>query len=56
VTDNQSVWLRRLALLVIAALAGLAYAWQLGRDPLEPYYAPAVRSMAGAGIIRRSHG
>jgi 4-amino-4-deoxy-L-arabinose transferase-like glycosyltransferase len=34
--------------LLIAALAGLAYAWQLGRDPLEPYYAAAVRSMAGS--------
>jgi 4-amino-4-deoxy-L-arabinose transferase-like glycosyltransferase len=50
VADNQPipVWLRRSALLVIAALAGLAYAWQLGRDPLEPYYAAAVRSMAGS--------
>lgn len=41
-------WGRRCALLIIAALAGLAYAWQLDRDPLEPYYAAAVRSMAGS--------
>jgi 4-amino-4-deoxy-L-arabinose transferase-like glycosyltransferase len=41
-------WLRRVALVAIAALAGLSYAWQLGRDPLEPYYAAAVRSMAGS--------
>ena len=46
--EPGSVWLRRSALLVIAALAGLAYAWQLGRDPLEPYYAAAVRAMAGS--------
>jgi 4-amino-4-deoxy-L-arabinose transferase-like glycosyltransferase len=39
-------WTRRLALLVIAALAGLSYAWALNRDPLEPYYAAAVRSMS----------
>src|ERR1700761_3390911 len=37
---------RRLALLVIAGLAALSYSWVLGRDPLEPYYAAAVRSMA----------
>ena len=34
------------AALVIAALAGLSYAWALGRDPLEIYYAAAVRSMS----------
>lgn len=38
--------LRRSALLLIAALAGLSYAWALGRDPLEYYYAAAVRSMS----------
>ena len=38
--------LRRPALLFIAGLAGLCYAWALGRDPLEPYYAAAVRSMS----------
>jgi 4-amino-4-deoxy-L-arabinose transferase-like glycosyltransferase len=41
-----AAWPRRVALLVIAALAGLSYAWALGRDPLEPYYAAAVRSMS----------
>jgi 4-amino-4-deoxy-L-arabinose transferase-like glycosyltransferase len=40
------VWLRRPALVLIAALAGLSYAWALGQDPLEPYYAAAVRSMS----------
>jgi 4-amino-4-deoxy-L-arabinose transferase-like glycosyltransferase len=39
-------WRRWAALLVIAALAGLSYAWALGRDPLEIYYAAAVRSMS----------
>ena len=39
-------WRRWSALLVIAALAGLSYAWALGRDPLEIYYAAAVRSMS----------
>jgi 4-amino-4-deoxy-L-arabinose transferase-like glycosyltransferase len=39
-------WLRRTALLLIAALAGLSYAWALGQDPLEPYYEAAVRSMS----------
>ena len=36
------------ALAVIAVLAGLSYAWGISRDPLEPYYAAAVRSMAGS--------
>jgi hypothetical protein len=39
-------WLRRPALALIAGLAGLSYAWALGQDPLEPYYAAAVRSMS----------
>jgi 4-amino-4-deoxy-L-arabinose transferase-like glycosyltransferase len=39
-------WLRRCALGLTAALAGLSYAWALGQDPLEPYYAAAVRSMS----------
>ncbi|MGH3398912.1 MAG: ArnT family glycosyltransferase, partial [Streptosporangiaceae bacterium] len=39
-------WRRWSALLAIAALAGLSYAWALGRDPLEIYYAAAVRSMS----------
>jgi 4-amino-4-deoxy-L-arabinose transferase-like glycosyltransferase len=40
------VWRRRLALLVIAALAGLSYAWAMKTDPLEIYYAAGVRSMS----------
>jgi 4-amino-4-deoxy-L-arabinose transferase-like glycosyltransferase len=43
---RDTPWPRRGALLVIAGLAGLSYAWALGRDPLEPYYAAAVRSMS----------
>jgi len=39
-------WLRRTAVLVIAAAAGLAYGWQANRDTLEIYYAAAVRSMS----------
>jgi 4-amino-4-deoxy-L-arabinose transferase-like glycosyltransferase len=41
-------WLRRSAVVTTAALAGLSYAWELGQDPLEPYYAAAVRSMSGS--------
>jgi 4-amino-4-deoxy-L-arabinose transferase-like glycosyltransferase len=37
---------RRVVLLVIAAVAGLSYGWALSRDPLEPYYEAAVRSMS----------
>jgi 4-amino-4-deoxy-L-arabinose transferase-like glycosyltransferase len=33
-------------LTVIAGLAGLAYAWEIDRDPLEPYYEASVRSMS----------
>ena len=43
---RSSPWLPRAVLLVIAALAGLSYAWAISRDPLEPYYAAAVRSMS----------
>jgi 4-amino-4-deoxy-L-arabinose transferase-like glycosyltransferase len=32
--------------LLAAGLAALSYAWALGADPLEPYYAAAVRSMS----------
>jgi 4-amino-4-deoxy-L-arabinose transferase-like glycosyltransferase len=46
--DPGPGWPRRAAVALIAALAGLSYAWQLGRDPLEPYYAAAVRSMSGS--------
>jgi 4-amino-4-deoxy-L-arabinose transferase-like glycosyltransferase len=35
-------------LTLIAALAAVACAWAMDRDPLEPYYAAAVRSMAGS--------
>lgn len=39
----------RLALLVaLAALAALSYSWGISRDPVEGYYAAAVRSMAGS--------
>ncbi len=37
---------RRLALSAIAALAGLLYAWAMGQDTLEYYYAAADRSMS----------
>jgi 4-amino-4-deoxy-L-arabinose transferase-like glycosyltransferase len=43
---SQQVWLRRLALTAIAALAGLFYAWAMGQDTLEYYYAAADRSMS----------
>ena len=43
---SERVWLRRLALIAIAALAGLLYAWAMGRDTLEYYYAAADRSMS----------
>ena len=43
---SESAWPRRAALLLVAALAGLSYAWALSQDPLEPYYAAAVRSMS----------
>jgi 4-amino-4-deoxy-L-arabinose transferase-like glycosyltransferase len=31
---------------LIAGLAGLSYTWGISHDPLEPFYAAAVRSMA----------
>src|SRR5580698_9530934 len=43
---SEQVWRRRLALAAIAALAGLLYAWAIGQDTLEYYYAAADRSMA----------
>ncbi len=43
---SEQVWLRRLALAAIAALAGLLYAWAMGQDTLEYYYAAADRSMS----------
>jgi hypothetical protein len=39
-------------LLLIAGFAALCYAWGLNRDPLEPYYAAAVRSMAAVGLAK----
>ncbi len=36
----------RLLLLAVAGLAAVSYAWAINRDPLEPYYAAGVRSMA----------
>jgi 4-amino-4-deoxy-L-arabinose transferase-like glycosyltransferase len=36
----------RALLLLIAGLAGLSYAWGIKQDPLEPFYAAAVRSMS----------
>ncbi len=38
---------QRVALVLIAGLAGLSYAWGIRQDALEPFYAAAVRSMAG---------
>jgi 4-amino-4-deoxy-L-arabinose transferase-like glycosyltransferase len=39
-------WPRRAALIVIAALAGVSYAWSVSQDTVEFYYAAAVRSMS----------
>jgi 4-amino-4-deoxy-L-arabinose transferase-like glycosyltransferase len=44
--DAGSAWPPRAVPLLTAGLAGLSYAWALGQDPLEPYYAAAVRSMS----------
>ena len=43
---SRPVWLRRLALLAIAALAGVLYAWAMGQVTLEYYYAAADRGMS----------
>ena len=45
---SQQVWLRRLALTAIAALAGLLYAWAMGQDTLEYYYATNGVARTGA--------
>jgi hypothetical protein len=37
---------QRVALFLIAGLAGLSYAWGISSDALEPLYAATVRSMA----------
>jgi len=44
---DQPTWARPL-LLVIAALAGLAYGWGMASDSVEPFYGAAARSMAGS--------
>jgi len=38
----------RPALVAIAALAALSYAWSINHDMIDPYYAATVRSMAGS--------
>src|SRR6202050_553435 len=43
---SEHARLRWLALAAIAALAGLLYAWAIGQQPLEYYYAAADRSMS----------
>ena len=45
--DDQPRWARP-ALLVVAALAGLAYAWGLDSAALEPFYGAAARSMSSS--------
>ncbi|MDT7710296.1 MAG: hypothetical protein QOG20_5903 [Pseudonocardiales bacterium] len=46
---------RRIALAAVAAPAAVSYAWALYRDPLEPYYAAAVRTMAGRAQALRGY-
>jgi 4-amino-4-deoxy-L-arabinose transferase-like glycosyltransferase len=43
--EDQPAWARP-ALLVITALAGLAYVWGINSAYLEPFYGAAARSMA----------
>src|ERR1700722_4600393 len=45
--DDQPRWARP-ALLVVAALAALAYAWGLDHAALEPFYGAEARSMASS--------
>src|SRR6202451_2322819 len=45
---SEHARLRWLALAAIAALAGLLYAWAIGQQPLEYYYAAADRSMSAS--------
>jgi 4-amino-4-deoxy-L-arabinose transferase-like glycosyltransferase len=42
----EQPWQRRLVLAAIAILAAVLYAWAIGQDTLEYYYAAADRSMA----------
>jgi 4-amino-4-deoxy-L-arabinose transferase-like glycosyltransferase len=44
---DQPRWARP-ALLAVAALAAVAYAWAITSDPLETFYGDAARSMAGS--------
>jgi 4-amino-4-deoxy-L-arabinose transferase-like glycosyltransferase len=43
--EGQPAWARP-ALLVIAALCALSYAWNIDNTPLEPFYGGAARSMS----------
>jgi 4-amino-4-deoxy-L-arabinose transferase-like glycosyltransferase len=45
--DGQPPWARP-ALLAIAALAALSYAWGMNGAALEPFYGAAARSMSGS--------
>src|SRR6202050_3247329 len=45
---SEHARLRWLALAAIAALADLLYAWAIGQQPLEYYYAAADRSMSAS--------
>src|SRR5438270_3157993 len=42
---DQPPWARP-ALLAVAGLAALLYAWGIGESQMHPYYAAAVRSMS----------
>ena len=44
---DQPVWARA-SLLVVALVAGLAYAWQFDSANLEPFYGAAARSMSSS--------
>jgi 4-amino-4-deoxy-L-arabinose transferase-like glycosyltransferase len=43
---GRAAWTWRAALAVVAAVAAVSYAWAISSDPLEGYYAAAVRSMS----------
>jgi 4-amino-4-deoxy-L-arabinose transferase-like glycosyltransferase len=43
---GRTAWKWRSALALVAVLAAASYAWAINRDPLEGYYAAAVRSMS----------
>jgi 4-amino-4-deoxy-L-arabinose transferase-like glycosyltransferase len=42
---DQPAWARP-ALLIVAALCALSYAWNINNTPLEPFYGSAARSMS----------